>query len=459
MENKNSCSSSDQKEYGSNSLMVLWGSAIPLITLFVITIIANGAVVVMVAINKTLQKCRNVYIASLAVADFILGCTLPLSVLETLNGGWMFSEESCWIFLIFRYSLFFVTVLSIVLITFDRWWSINYPISYRVRKSKKMAAILVISTWLVSFVVHIPLLFSWRAFKVVLHDNPSSKFCMLPFNANIGLTVGTFVFEYITPFITLLVLNCGIYFRLLKRRNSKILRRSLSMSDTYSLTHRKYSTESSDCVSSATNNSDELIDFLSNSLCRSEGRRNSATVFKSRRFASVPPFATKQTVCQVAKILSGRRVSMDVALLSGTTKPRKSSLSSIVSRTRKQSDDIVRDFLVRQEKKAFLSLGLLVVFFFVCWTPESMCNILFSVCANSIPPWLLHLTSWIQSTSAAINPFLYCIGSSDFRRVSKTWFSCSVRDRFKLQEALLFYQVQQTLEMAVLKEVENSNSI
>ena len=445
-----SCYSGAEEEglFTNTGFISLWLSAVPLVTMCFISVTANGAIIVMFISKARLRKCRNTYILNLAIADLFIGFTLPLSIFETLGEEWMLSNEACTFFLTVRYSLYYVTILSIILITVDRWWSVNFPFSYRIRRSKKMAFIFAAFVWVLSFAIHIPTIGAWN----ILHlpTAKKHKYCRVPYEYNSGFTISASIIEFFIPLLILLSLNAGLYIKLARRRNNKTLRRSLSTSDGKSVYRRKSSSDSDN-----TNNSEDLNDLLM-SL---PARLPSSFVTQFRRSSG----GHQQIITKLynsSRRGTGRFLSAEYSSLLAVlprrvsnNNQRKASRASISSRG-KSNDDVVRDFLIRQDNKALLSLGLLVLMFVICWTPTTLCDILYSLCPGKIPLWMIQLSYWILALNSAVNPFLYGIGNSDFRRVAKSWLFCSQQSQCRLLETILFNQLAQPTDLMALKEVE-----
>lgn len=453
-------SRTDEGLFTNANFWTLWLSAIPFVVIFVLTVTANGAVIIMFAIKVKLRKCRNTYIMSLAVANFLIGLTMPISILETLGEKWIFSENVCTYFLTIRYSLYYVTILSIILITADRWWSVNFPFSYRIRRSKKMALSLAAVIWILSFIIHIPSIVGWNLLHV--HTVKLHSYCRVPYEYNPGFTFSASVIEFFIPLILLISLNMGIYIKLSKRRNSKKIRRSLSTSEGHAIYGRKTSSDSDN-----NNMSDEKSEVLSSlnlrreprrfqsslsSMVRINGDKNNVSLLTARMFASQRNSTVRRLSCEYANIMASIQ--------------RRYSSSRPVSRTSvsktKHHDDMVRDFLLRQDNKALLSLALLVVTFVICWTPSILCDILYAFCPSKVPMWLITMSYWVLALSSLLNPFLYGIGSNDFRRLAKLLL-CEDKKKNRILENLLYNQFIQPCDLITMKgeiyENRRTNSI
>ena len=436
----------------------VWLSAVPLVTLMIINVLANGAIILIFIRQKCIRRCRNIYILSIAVADFFIGLSMPFSIIETLNLRWTLWPLACWFFLMVRYSLFFISFISIILLTVDRWWSINFPFSYRVRQSRTMAATIVVCCWLMSFILHVPLVLGLEGVNMEQYSKDAT-YCRIPKERNFIFTVCAFFIEYVLPMGFLFILNLGIYLRLLKRRNTKKLRRSLSTTDSYMVYNfRKTSSDSGSgsgvscgnaCNVSYEDNSDSGV--LSQGAYN-DSRRHTVYLYNSRKMTVLSPKIHRHSIATVKKAKHSRHGSVDT---SGLLKHKHNSNTFIKQSsfpTRKQSDDVVKDYLVRQDKKAILSLGLLTMVAFVCWTPYAITSMIGIFCEDCVPSWMNVFFSWILAANSAVNPFLYGIGNPDFRKVLRAWKPCCHQPTFRFQESLLYCHFHQNTELDTLQE-------
>ncbi|KAL8582757.1 hypothetical protein ACOMHN_021869 [Nucella lapillus] len=130
-----------------SNYFVTWVATIPMVTVSLVTLMANGTVLVMFAIRPSLRRAKNAYLASLALADFLIGCYMPILVLEEVGLIRVEGTRACRSYLTVRYSLLYVSLLSVLLITLDRWWSVRWPFSYRTRHTRRLAAYLIAALW------------------------------------------------------------------------------------------------------------------------------------------------------------------------------------------------------------------------------------------------------------------------------------------------------------------------
>ena len=84
------------------------------------------------------------------------GVAASASSSASASGAW------CAVFLAVRQGALCASLLSLLLITLDRWMSIHYPISYRARKSTRKALTAILLIWVVAFSSHFVTLALWN---------------------------------------------------------------------------------------------------------------------------------------------------------------------------------------------------------------------------------------------------------------------------------------------------------
>lgn len=262
----------------SSNFFAIFATTVPMITLSLVTLAANGTVLVMFAVRPSLRRGKNAYIASLAIADFLIGCYMPLAALEELDVLEIYPGVGCRVYLTLRYSLLYVSLLSILFITLDRWWSIHYPFSYRTRHTRKLAAYIISGVWALSVILYALPIFLWNESEMDVsvwgsspnalgeapeHGNngvgaslekqskgsysshssdvnrggtPMTSFvCEVPYMVNFALVVVMCGLLYVLPLVCMWVINCSLYVKIRQRRSVEI-HRSMSVTDTFFVT-------------------------------------------------------------------------------------------------------------------------------------------------------------------------------------------------------------------------------
>lgn len=438
------------RHFGKDFL-IAWGKTVPLVVLAFSTVVFNLTVLWMFKVKRSLRSCKNMYLASLALADLIIGFCMFLAIIQQLKGNshwlpWFW----CRLYLILRQSGLYVSLLSLVLITGDRWWSIHYPFSYRARRRKRNAFVAIGCVWLFGFILHIPPAVMQNSSQssdetvniTVSDDKFSTEFltsCELPFSESIIYVSIVSVVQYFIPLMAILSLNCSLYFGILQRKRVQI-RRSVSASDKLGWLDRRTSVSSIPDFSSQAEEHMHLLNGTNTRLCPKRPnymRRLSADVVLLRSPVSSSVFSNVSTA---------RRFSWA---------PRK----SYIMRPSKCGDELAKSLLVKQDIRAAFWLGILVVVFLACWLPHTIVGILQSSRRVSVPQWTKDVTFWFLLANSAINPLLYGLFNRDIRRAFKQWLCGGAGQRWRAKNALLLYGVSMTTAVAVPKRMSSFEAV
>lgn len=112
--------------------------------LSVITVGGNVMVMVSFKIDKQLQTISNYFLFSLAVADVTVGLvSMPLFTVYTIMGYWPLGATLCDSWLALDYLASNASVLNLLIISFDRYFSVTRPLTYRAKRSPIKAGFMI----------------------------------------------------------------------------------------------------------------------------------------------------------------------------------------------------------------------------------------------------------------------------------------------------------------------------
>ena len=135
-------SSGNESNIVGNVTIILQGSlhytvfeivslAIIMTAIIIVIVIGNMLVVIAISTENNLKSIQHWFIASLAIADMLLGLlVMPFSLAYELMAYWMFGEIWCEIHGALDVFLCTASILNICLISLDRYWSITNSIAY-----------------------------------------------------------------------------------------------------------------------------------------------------------------------------------------------------------------------------------------------------------------------------------------------------------------------------------------
>src|SRR5688572_23556850 len=96
-----------------------------------VIIFVNTLVIITIAPDRQLRGPQNWFIASLAMSDILVGLfIMPLSLANELMGYWVFGSVLCELWLSTDVLLCTASILNLVLISLDRYWSITKAMTY-----------------------------------------------------------------------------------------------------------------------------------------------------------------------------------------------------------------------------------------------------------------------------------------------------------------------------------------
>lgn len=175
-----------------------------------ITIVGNVLVLLSFKVNSQLKTVNNYYLLSLAFADLIIGVlSMNLYTSYILMGYWSLGSLACDLWLALDYVASNASVMNLLVISFDRYFSITRPLTYRAKRTPKRAAIMIGLAWLVSFVLWAPPILCWQYF-VEKRTVPPDQ-CQIQFFSEPVITFGTAIAAFYIPVSVMTILYCRIY--------------------------------------------------------------------------------------------------------------------------------------------------------------------------------------------------------------------------------------------------------
>uniref|UniRef100_A0A673K538 5-hydroxytryptamine receptor 7 n=1 Tax=Sinocyclocheilus rhinocerous TaxID=307959 RepID=A0A673K538_9TELE len=182
---------------------VLIGGVLTLLTF--LTICGNLLVVISVCFVKKLKQPSNYLIVSLAVADLSVAVVVMpfVSITDLIGGQWIFGRVFCNVFISMDVMCCTASIMTLCVISIDRYLGITKPLTYPVRQSGKCMAKIVLSVWLLSASITLPPLFGWA--QNVNDDNV----CLI--SQDLGYTIYSTAVAFYIPMSVMLIMYYRIY--------------------------------------------------------------------------------------------------------------------------------------------------------------------------------------------------------------------------------------------------------
>ncbi|KAF1748130.1 hypothetical protein GCK72_024597 [Caenorhabditis remanei] len=190
--------------------VVVW---LIIIVLSLETIIGNAMVIVAYRIERNISKqVSNRYIVSLAISDLIIGIEgFPFFTVYVLNGErWPLGWVACQTWLFLDYTLCLVSILTVLLITADRYLSVCHTAKYLKWQSPTKTQLLIVMSWLLPAIIFGIMIYGWQA-MTGQSNSMSGTECSAPFLSNPYVNMGMYVAYYWTTLVAMLILYKGIH--------------------------------------------------------------------------------------------------------------------------------------------------------------------------------------------------------------------------------------------------------
>ncbi|XP_068597887.1 muscarinic acetylcholine receptor M3 [Brachionichthys hirsutus] len=178
--------------------------------LSLVTIIGNMLVVISFKVNRQLKTVNNYFLLSLAVADLIIGViSMNLYTTYLVMNYWAMGNWACDMWLTIDYVASNASVMNLLVISFDRYFSITRPLTYRAKRTTKRAGLMIGLAWFVSLVLWAPAILLWQYFEGK-RTVPSDQ-CYIQFLSQPIITFCTAMAAFYLPVTIMSVLYWRIY--------------------------------------------------------------------------------------------------------------------------------------------------------------------------------------------------------------------------------------------------------
>ncbi|XP_015791409.1 dopamine receptor 2-like [Tetranychus urticae] len=374
-----------------------------------------GNILIMVAIRREryLHTVTNLFVASLAVADCLVGAiVMPSSVVhEVMNKWWIFGQDWCDLWHSFDVLASTASILNLCVISLDRYWAITDPISYPARMTTRKAKILIALVWTCSAIISFPAIIWWRAVSAP----PRPLRC--DFTEDIGYLLFSSIISFYGPLIIMLVVYFRIYRAAINQTKSvKSGTKSIAALDGNENNAVVLRIHRGGGGGGGGNNININNSGIVNCYCDSESHPHHAHHYNQSNTHSHPVNHLKsRLVGEVSFEEPSELINSDDNCLSV-------KVSSVRHRNMKAFSLSRKLAKLAKEKKAAKTLGIVMGVFILCWLPFFIANLVKGFCGDVclINPDLVYpLVTWLGWLNSGMNPVIYACWSRDFRRAFK----------------------------------------
>uniref|UniRef100_A0AC35TS04 G_PROTEIN_RECEP_F1_2 domain-containing protein n=1 Tax=Rhabditophanes sp. KR3021 TaxID=114890 RepID=A0AC35TS04_9BILA len=408
-----------------------------LIVLIVFCVVGNFMVILAILLERELRSRPQYYlIFSLAVADLLVGVIVtPIGAWTTVSKSWNLGVMLCDFWISVDVLLCTASILHLVAIALDRYWSIT-DIYYVQNRTPRRITWMIAVVWIFSLVVSIAPMLGWKDEKFssrVLEEH----ICLI--SQEISYQVFSTAFAFYIPLIAIIV----IYFRIMRaakkrfkreRDRKTVIRHGDSIHTTVSSRRTSKASKKAEVLKKAKQALPSIPVILNEEKePLSEGRHDDKQSesnsdedrFLNRKISCVsnnnedPTIYTTTTTslkearpsfANVKAFMSRKNTLPQTSL--DLVENGKCAFSKKAKRKRRSKELNPES---KRERKAWRTLAIITGTFLVCWTPFFLVSLYRPICNCKIPEAVEGITSWLGYLNSAINPILYTVFSPDFR--------------------------------------------
>ncbi|KAM8877066.1 muscarinic acetylcholine receptor M1 [Synchiropus picturatus] len=444
-------------------------------SLSLVTVVGNILVLVSFKINKALKTVNNYYLLSLAFADLTIG-TLSMNLYTTyiIMDQWALGPVVCDLWLAIDYVASNASVMNLLVISFDRYFSVTRPLTYRAKRTTKRAMTMISLAWSISFILWAPAILFWQ--YIVGERTVQPNECYIQFLSEPIITFCTAIAAFYLPVTIMAVLFWKIFQETEKRAKEV---QGLKGSGSGNKAGKNQSRGAEEGATGGQRTSSPMTRQISYQSCSSSElnqtlernkenpggteRRCAAlcchlSLLPGRRaFRSMSTTTTvgevEQSSCDSLNNNEGADAEADSSAPEGKKSPRakkdRQSSPSHQSQSSSPADGspaaiTMKDAAMAKrfaskakteinkrknekkanDKKAARTLSAILFAFITTWLPYNIMVLVNTFCQDCIPETLWALGYWLCYVNSTVNPMCYALCNKTFRTTFRDILMC-----------------------------------
>ena len=182
------------------------------------SLVGNTLIVLAMYRNISLRSITSVFIANLAMADFLLALLgMPFTMASSITYDWVFGKVWCTINGMFNSIFCIASMLSLAAVSIDRYVAIIKPLQYPLIMTSRLAFCMISYVWFHAIILSFLPVFGWSKYIYIANES----ICTADWGLDIPYTLFIFASSFFAPFMVM----AYCYYHILRaaRRQSKTI--------------------------------------------------------------------------------------------------------------------------------------------------------------------------------------------------------------------------------------------
>ncbi|XP_033627195.1 G-protein coupled receptor 161-like [Asterias rubens] len=135
-----------------------------LMVIFIAAFLGNGVIFLVFVRKPSLLSVSNRFVLHLAVCNFLMCVVvMPPVLVSVISTDWMLSQQSCAATGFLNLLLFAAIILTLVMITVDRYIAVMLPLLYYTYMTTRRAALMILVVWVLALTFALPPVLGWSS--------------------------------------------------------------------------------------------------------------------------------------------------------------------------------------------------------------------------------------------------------------------------------------------------------
>ncbi|XP_029408049.2 5-hydroxytryptamine receptor 2B isoform X2 [Bactrocera dorsalis] len=361
------------------ALVKMIAMSIVLGLLIFITIIGNVFVIAAIILERNLQNLGNYLVVSLAVADLLVAClVMPLGAVYEISEGWILGPELCDIWTSCDVLCCTASILHLVAIAADRYWTVT-NIDYSNVRTRGRVFCMIFCVWFTALIISLAPLLGWKDPDYM--QRIERQICMV--SQDVGYQIFATCCTFYVPLLAILALYWNIYKIARRRIQRRIQQRPLPVAPSHNQSQVSAIGE---------------ISTVSQEVASTAQQQQAIAI-------TLTTSAQHLAIAGAGQTTAGKEATSTNKLLSSIPNPYHK-----LAKRRQMLE-------AKRERKAAQTLAIITGVFAICWLPFFVMALMLSLCKEChISAALTSLFLWLGYFNSTLNPIIYTIFNPEFRR-------------------------------------------